>query len=252
MKRIKIERFGIEEKKESKWKIGFKLLFIGLIVLIIYICAPKVVTLIKYLSSKEDLTSTWINLGATIFGSLISGLFTYVGVLLTIKYYKNSEAKQSRLECIPFLKIELNELHNKESDLNNSKKETIYKIKNENSKTNIKPKKTLFFKLKVSNIGEGFANTSVVKTGETFGGVKYKKLILKNESSELYLKMNIYDESIEEYEMNFAIEYIDCKTNEYIQSYSIKFNNQNFNNLDIDNLDIDNGYPRFLQKVHEI
>lgn len=244
---MKIERFGIEEKKESKWKIFFKLFFYAIIAIVIYIVVLKVVNLIKHLSVRGDLTATWINLVATILGSIISGLFTYIGVLLTLRYYRKSEANQSRLECIPFLKIELNELYNKKSDLNISKQETIYEVKNKNSKNNIEPKKTLYLKLKISNVGEGFANTLVVKTGENFGGIDYKKLILKNESSELYLKMNIYDESIKDYDIKFAIQYIDCKTNEYIQLYSIKFENQNSNNVDIEN-----GYPKFLSQVHKI
>lgn len=234
-------------EKKSGWKTFRNSLILIIIGLIIYISVPKVINLIKPLFGRDDLTSTWINLGATILGSVISGFFTFIGVFLTIKYYKTSEAKQSRLECIPFLKIELNELYNKESDLNNSKKETIYEIKNENSKNNSKPKKTLYLKLKVFNIGEGFANTLVIKTGENFGGIDFKKLILKNESSELYLKMNIYDESIKNYDIKFAIQYIDCKTNEYLQLYSIKIEDQNSNTVDIEN-----GYPKFLSQVHKI
>lgn len=245
-KRIKIERFGIEEKKKSDWK-NFKTFVILLIIgLIIYIFVHKFINLIKPLF-RDNLIPTWINLGVTIFGTIITVFFTYIGVRSTIKYNKKSEAKQSRLECIPFLNIELNELFNDKSDLNLLEQETIYEIKNKNSKNNIKPEKTVYLKLKVSNIGKGFANTTVIKTGENFGGIKYKKMILKNGSTELYLKINIYDESIEEYERNFEIEYIDSKTNEYNQLYSIKFKNQNFKNVDIDN-----GYPKFLQKVHEI
>lgn len=248
---MKIERFGIEEKRENKWKNFIKLLFFVIVIFIIYKFPPKVVNniqqLIKGLTAECDLTATWISSLATILGGIISGLFTYFGVLITLKQYKSSEKKQSRLECIPFLRIELDGLYNKELDLKIPKQERIYEIRNINPKNSIKPQKTLYLKLKISNVGNGFANTLVVKTGENFGGIAYKKLILKNDSSELYLKINIYDETINNYEIEFAIQYIDCKTNEYIQSYSITFENQDFKNADINN-----GYPKFLSQVHKI
>ncbi|HCQ6371258.1 TPA: hypothetical protein OL520_002349 [Clostridioides difficile] len=146
------------------------------------------------------------------------------------------------------MRIELDGLYNnKELDLKILKQERIYEIRNINPKNSIKPQKTLYLKLKISNVGNGFANTLVVKTGENFGGIAYKKLILKNDSSELYLKINIYDETINNYEIEFAIQYIDCKTNEYIQSYSIMFENQDFKNVEISN-----GYPIFLSEAHKI
>lgn len=248
---MKIERFGIEDKRENKCRNFKKVLTFIIVIFIIYKFPPEVVNqiqqLVKDLNAESDLIATWISSLATILGGIISGLFTYFGVLITLKQYKSSERKQSRLECIPFLRIELNELYNKELDLNIPKQESIYEIKNMNSNNSIKPKKTLYLKLKISNIGNGFANTLVVKTGENFGGIAYKKLILQNDSSELYLKINIYDETINNYEIEFAIEYIDCKTNEYIQSYSIMFENQDFKNADI-NI----GYPEFLSQIHKI
>ncbi|HCQ6371259.1 TPA: hypothetical protein OL520_002350 [Clostridioides difficile] len=94
-KDIKIERFGIEEKRENKRKNFIKLLFFVIVIFIIYKFPPKVVNniqqLIKDLTVKCDLTATWISSLATILGGIISGLFTYFGVIITLKQYKNSE-----------------------------------------------------------------------------------------------------------------------------------------------------------------
>lgn len=231
--------------KIKKW---FKIIICTAIILILmYELVFGMQTFIKdsieKLSVTNDLNSIWIGSLASywggIIGGIISGSFTFIGVLWTIKYYRNSDAEKSRLECMPFLMIETIE------QTRLVKESLRYKITS-NKLNNNSNKQILYFKVKLTNIGQGFANTLVVNTGENFGGIAYNELIQVNDSSDLELEIHTV-KGIYKDEINFAISYVDSRTNEYIQDYTIQLDSGNLNNTKINN-----GYPSFIGQTHRI
>ena len=68
---------------------------------------------VESLAVTNDLNSTWISSVASywggVIGGCISGTLTIVGVVWTIKYYKDSDSSKTRIEHMPFLMFELKE-----------------------------------------------------------------------------------------------------------------------------------------------
>lgn len=245
--KFKFQRFGIFEKKESNhW--FFKIILILALFISIYLTTIFVQNYIKSslesLEVTNDLNSTWIGSLASYWGGIlgggISGLVTFIGVAWTIRYYHNSDKIKSRLEFLPFLNIDVVSVNIIPTEAN------YYKINSNSINDDTLNKKTLYFKIKIENIGRGFANVLVIHTHKNAGGMFYKKLIQVNSFNEFYFKVHTDSNSIED-ELNFEIQYVDCMTNEYIQNYSVKWKNKNFNNLDIDI-----GYPNFMGQTHNI
>lgn len=245
MGKIRIERFGIEttgnkrRKKKNKWikRIVYTVIILVPMCILAFGMQTFIHDSIEKLSVTNNLNSIWIGSLASywggIIGGIISGSFTFFGVVWTIKYYRDSDAEKSRLECMPFLAIETIE---QTSFVNESLR---YKITS-NKLNNNSNKQILYLKLKLTNIGQGFANTLAVYTGENFGGIAYNQLIQVNHSSNLELEIHTV-KGIFEGEISFDISYVDSRTNEYIQTYTIQLNNQNINTSKIKN-----GYPSFI------
>ncbi len=240
---IKEERFGIPIERKRKHIVSKVLLIVGLIALIA-ILSIGIQLLIKCsinsLSVTNDSNATWLSSIASywggIIGGVISGTLTVIGVVWTIKYYRNSDVSKSRIEHMPFLMAEVKRLVD-EKDANHSRIYKIHKSKQTATKVNAS-----LYSIQLRNIGRGFASTLVVYTGENLGGIVFKELMQVNESKKIYLEINSDDISNGAV-ISFAIRYIDCMTNEYIQNYSLAFN---------DDLTIDNGYPTFICQTHTI
>ncbi|CZR81528.1 hypothetical protein [Clostridioides difficile] len=254
---MRIQRFGITEKKIRKGYCNTALLVLILIVVICVITLgvqTHIQNSIGELSIQNDsnnLNATWIGSLASywggILGGIISGLLTFIGVAWTIKYYRNSDLIKSRLERMPFLRIELKEYTGKKIDGIELYEIGIKKIEeSHNSEV-----ENFYYRMRVKNIGQGFANTLVIYTGENAGGIAYNKLIQVDDSSEFCFKVHMIKDvskkDVPKYELNFAVRYIDCMTNEYVQRYKIKCEGKNHNDIKIDT-----GYPTFVGQTHAI
>ncbi len=254
--KLEESRHGITIKKEGcLCKLGKLLLCIFVILLFLLFTlkfAWNVQSAIKgsldKLAVTNDLNATWIGSLASywgaIIGGIISGVLTCLGVLWTIKYYKNSDKIKSRLEFMPFLNIEVENMDKKKFDIVAEEKNT-FTINGELIESDSKVKK-IYYKIKIKNIGRGFANTLVIQNGENHGGIIYKKLIQVNDSNEFYFEINIKNNFSKD-KIEFGILYIDCMTNEYIQTYEMQFKRQN-----LDDVDLDVGYPNFIGQTHKI
>lgn len=245
------KRFGIttQNKKPSMLK---QFIFIVLMVIVGIAIAVAVQEVIREqinnLKVTDDLNAAWSGSLASywgaILGGVISGCLTLVGVTWTIKYYKNSEAAKTRETHMPFLKMD--ELCRFEDvadipDLNDSK---IYMIKEFESSDKQKQHSTFYYKMKLQNIGQGFASTLVIYTGENIGGVAYSELIQVNDNKEVFFGFELLDKLYTGV-VEVPIQYIDCMTNEYIQEYSVWIKNGKIER-------IISGYPQFLAQTHDI
>lgn len=245
--KIDIQRFGILIKRKGKHWCKTILL---IIILLGVICAMTlgmqtfIQNSIEKLAVTDDLNATWIGSLASywggILGGIISGLLTCVGVVWTIKYYRDSDAIKSRVECMPFLMIEMKGCTDKKTDSSVTGGVTIYKINSTAINNSTSEEKILYYRIKLRNIGRGFANTLVIYTGENVGGIAYNELIQVNDSGEFCFETHTSKNILGD-EINFAVRYIDCMTNEYSQFYTIQWKSQDFNDIKLDN-----GYPHFL------
>lgn len=269
--KIIMKRFGITIKKKNWF---FRILKIIVLICVLSYCIYKVTfgvqnyiqSSINKLSVTDDLNATWIGSLASywggILGGIISGTLTIIGVAWTIKYYRDSDAVKSRLEYMPFLMLETDRFTKRKEDIIKEdiiKDINIYEIysselkfkieKNKKTITKNKEKikeKIFYCKINIKNIGNGFAKTLVINTGENIGGIAYDELIQVNDTNEFYLKIHLVTDVIYD-EINFAIRYIDCMTNEYMQYYKIEWSCNKF-----DKIKINNGYPSFICQTHEI
>lgn len=155
---------------------------------------------------------------------MISGVFAFLGVFFTIKYYKKSDEKKEKAAIQPFLLVTVGA----DKDVKNG-----FTLCPESDEK----KATEEIKVTIKNIGNGFANTLVVYTGFNLGGFAYNKVISVDESEYLFFRSNPDDLGKG---LCFEIQYIDAMRNEYIQEYEII--------KEYGHIDIKCGYPGFLQQ----
>lgn len=241
MRSIQEERFGLEIEKEKKVNRK-QLVRILILVVAVFAVVLAIQSLIKEnvesLAVTNDLNAAWISSVASywggVIGGCISGTLTIVGVVWTIKYYKDSDSSKTRVEHMPFLMFELKETF--EATDEKCKGENIYTI-NRSNKGEIE---TVLCRMKISNIGRDFASVLVLHTGENLSGVMYHELLKAGDIKEIGLKI-LYDKSIDKKEISFGIQYIDCMRNEYIQKYLLCWSD------DIYDMRIEQGYPKFIK-----
>lgn len=247
MKGCKISK---DVKKSAKDDSGTRI-FIVIIICAVIICIILQFGLQAYariVLSKGAVDETWVSSLASywggILGGLISGSLAYIGVRLTIRYYKESDAKREaadkeaqavkeRDEVRPFL-------HVKAAGKAGAPQGAI--PLGTGSENNMKSG----IKVKVSNIGNGFAYTSVIDSYRKDGNNRaYNKIFEKGTETELYFKVDS-DCLTEGTKIPFSIYYIDSKGNKYIQSYEMLGKGKSSIPR------IDNGYPKFIEKVGHI
>lgn len=176
-KKIYIQRFGVLIPQKGKSK--FKALFLVFIVLLIF-CSSAIFIQnhikgsIEELAITNDLNAAWIGSLASywggIIGGVISGLLTVIGVAWTIKYYRNSDLIKSLVENMPFLMMEVVGCTDKGKGSNITSGVSIYEIKSREVYNNSE-EQVLYYRIKFCNIGQGFAKTLVLYTGENSGGM---------------------------------------------------------------------------------
>lgn len=251
--KIYIQRFGINIEKKGKDLCKMLLLsifLVGIFLALIIGVQIFIQSSIEKLAVTNDLNATWIGSLASywggIIGGIISGALTVTGVVWTIKYYRDSDAIKSRVEHMPFLMIEVKGYTDKKTDDRVTGGVNIYEINSEKINSNTSQEKILYYRIRLTNIGQGFANTLVIYTGKSIGGIAYKELIQVNNSGEFCLKIHTIKD-ISKDEINFGICYIDCMTNEYIQSYAMQWKSHNLSDIKLEN-----GYPNFICQTHAI
>lgn len=188
MKRYMEYRFGQAYTPRKKHRLRNT---VGIIVLIILISAISIgIQFAIQYSIVEDIptwTSSLPSYWGGIVGGAISGTISIVGVYLTIKYYRDSDASKSRIEHMPFIYIKLIDAHKVEAvDLSKAKVIEVPNRKYEIDKGN-----KMLIDLELENIGNGFANTLVLHLGNNLGGEQYSKLIKVNETVHLQLKFYV-------------------------------------------------------------
>lgn len=239
-------RFGLAQRKKRSNTLLYILLFlvgIGAALVIAIIVQNAIHSSLMQLKVNNDLNSTWFGSVASfwggVIGGIISGSFTVIGVTFTIVYYKKADDKKDRLNDMPFLEATiLSQKHIDSNKVDLSKAILLTQINSSKNKDNYSQ---MYFKIKLENIGKGFAHTLSIISGETLGGNSYTKLIRVNEQTEIEVKA--YVDDIISNRAGFSIIYIDCMTNEYIQTFVIKTDKT---------YSVESGYPSFLGQAHEI
>ncbi len=245
------QRFG-QIVKPRKKHLFVKIITISLALVIIILISVGIQCFLEK-SFVKDLT-TWTSslpsYWGGIIGGIISGSISFLGVFLTIRYYRNSDLAKSRIAHMPFINIKL------------IRAESVRLVKSTDDKIievpsrfyEIDKNKVVVIDLQLENIGNGFANTLVIHHNNNIGGKSYRKLIKVGDKEKLQLKFYL-DDAKHALEISFGLQYVDAMTNEYIQVYNVKCRNDlGFAKLeDIKELiSIENGYPEFIGQVHHI
>ena len=232
--KIKMQRFGkpYEPEKVNRKKrnallgvLAFLLTIIGIVVL----SSIWIETIIRHsvvLGQEETWAASVASYWGGIIGGVVSGVFAFLGVFYTIRYYKESDAQKERAAVQPFLMVELGQDPRHEL-------RTGFGL---GAGTDDKEKQKTI-NVAIKNIGHGFAKTLVIHTGYNIGGLAFNKVITVGDCAYTYFVLN--KDSLKD-GLCFALQYIDSMTNEYMQEYTIKTEHGTIN--------IECGYPQLLEK----
>ena len=235
---IKSERFGKESQPRQERRNNRRR-FIGLVAfLVIFIIIVLVLSTLGsdflYKQVSCDQKSTWISSLASywggIIGGVISGAFAFIGVFLTIRYYKESDAQKDRASVQPFLNMTVN------TGANHSAVSSFMIGEPTAKKSN----SCMPISVNIKNIGNGFAKTVVFYTGSNISGEAFNQVLTVNES--ICVELDISCGYTHSNCIKLSIQYIDSRANEYIQDYLISFDE----NGRLEN--IESGYPKLLEQ----
>ncbi len=232
--KIQVNRFGKpfdsnkgQEVKQGNLVILAIFLLITIVIVIAMAFCIESILMGHVINGQE---ATWTASIASywggIIGGMVSGVLAFLGVFYTIRYYKELDAKKERAAVQPFLMIEISGDAKDHSTVGFALcEDTVDKEKNR------------FIYVKIKNIGHGFANTLVVHTNQTdIGGHAFNRVINVGECAYTYFVISKGRESDCPI---FALQYVDSKTNEYIQQYEIR--------KEYNRIIIENGYPQFIE-----
>ena len=228
---IYITRFGKNLETEKNHKVKCNSL-IGVIIfivisIILISCSTIQVERIIYNFVTVDQKDTWTASIASywggIIGGIVSGVFSFLGVFYTIRYYKDSDAQKERAAIMPFLRVKVE--RNTNSDPQKGFSLGVVPEKKENQRT---------IYITIQNIGNGFANTLVIHTGYNIGGLAFNRVIQKGDSVCTYFVVD----SEKQEELSFGLQFIDSMCNEYLQEYTLKIKNKS--------VEIECGYPQLI------
>lgn len=234
-----ISRFGKNQlkRKKKKW---IKPVLMGIIIAILFVllslkCEEVIRCSIGKLSIDNDANATWIGSLASYWGGIIGGVFSgtiaIFGVFYTIQFTREADRKKERQSIQPFLNVEV---VGKPSG-------TVKKFQIADEPKYVEGKATQEFYpiyLSITNIGNGFANTLTFGTGENLTGISFKEVFTVNQKKEILLNVQTYKMGKR---VTFFIWFADSMTNEYIQYYELK------RNEDGTGYDLDVGYPNLIE-----
>lgn len=242
---VNMKRFGKNQskKKKSKWK---NVMILSILLIIIFVgCAYKVENLIQSsvvkLSVDNDVNATWIGSLASYWGGILGGIFSGIiavfGVFYTIQFTREADRNKLRQSIQPFLNI--NKVTSQYDFKNNSdiKQFQISSVNRQDDKLKSQSLESIY--LEITNIGNGFANTTTFVTGENYLGIAYKDVLTINETK--IVKLNVPKQKLNE-GFIFNILFLDSMANEYVQEYEIMYYQTG------EKYYIDVGYPELIER----
>ena len=216
--KIQISRLGIKQKSNSKNIIIKSISVFALVALLSFLFIKGFKYFEQHIrnaylvnggdgSSLTTWTSSLASYWGGILGGAVSGLIALGGTFIIINYYRKSDLSNRRIENQPFLNIYVK---SKSTQLSNE--EVLFELG--------EGEKCIYIKVSIKNIGKGFAQTLVYYDGGNFGGNAFRNTIESGAilEKEYVIKVKYRDNSVEE---SFAIIFMDCFLNEYIQSFEI-------------------------------
>ena len=229
-----------QEYRPKKRHIARNILLVLILIFLIAVVSIGIQIIIQ--CNIDENIETWLSslpsYWGGVVGGAISGTISIIGVYLTIKYYRDSDAAKSRIEHMPFIHVKMVKAEKiKGLDLS---KTQIIEIPNRTYK--VDPKNLWLLDLELENIGNGFANTLVMHLGTNIGGETYHRLLKVNEKDQIQLKF--YFDDVKYGSLEFGLQFVDCMTNEYLQIYSINYLKQAIR--------IESGYPIFIGQTHAV
>lgn len=236
-KNIHILRFGKNQLKckKKKW---IKPLWVGIVIFILFIvfslkCEDMIRNNIEKLSVDNDANATWIGSLASYWGGIVGGVFSGIiavcGVFYTVQFTREADRKKERQSIQPFLNVEVSK--------NTSMVIRKFEIADKPQFVDGKATREFYpIHLSITNIGNGFANTLTFGTGENLTGSSFKEVFTINQQKDILLDVQTYKMGSG---VTFFIWFADCLTNEYIQYYDLKRNEDGAYSLDV-------GYPELI------
>lgn len=161
-----------------------KFLLILASVILILLISIEIQFAIQYtvIEDIQTWTSSLPSYWSDIIDGVISGTISFIGIFLTIRYYRNSDAAKNRIEHMPFINITMVQAQ-KIVILDLIKEKTI-EVPNRNYE--IDKNNLMLPDLELENIGNGFSNILVMHIGTNLGGgEEYHELLKINEKSHL-------------------------------------------------------------------
>lgn len=208
-------------KKFTKFEVW---ILISVVIAIILLIIGVNRFILNHISSKVDVSAINANYWVSIMGSIIAGVLTLIGVVLTIMYYRNSDLEQRRLEYLPYLMIS--------PWYEGCSLTTVFDAIYD------QPGDVLKYNIMVKNIGNQYAQINEIYDGITSTVVGYNIVIPKGE--ERFILFKLTKESLIEGHIIY-ITYSDALGNKYLQTYCLRYPYEHRGYYD---LQVDNTYPQ--------
>lgn len=210
---------------------------VGIIISLVLQFILKMLAMTSYMNGDVD--STWLSALPSywggIIGGIISGSLACLGVIFTIRYYKESDIKKERDAVRPFLRAG-------NMIVSGSGKAVVGAINLGPGKAQDRTKEV---KLTISNIGNGFAYTLRLYNDFDEEGMAFKRIYTVGGSDQVRFAFDIkqFDVGVK---IPISIKYLDSKGNEYMQTF--EFYRRDAKSI---GLRVDTGYPQFTGVTHQ-
>ena len=236
-KGISITRFGRDELAKKKKPIGiFGYFLIGLPIVVFIVFAALFIeqSILRsaYVCQFAEQQSTWVaslpSYWGGIIGGLVGGSISFLGIAITIKYYRNADIENRRLNIQPFLVIQ-----SETTKSFTGSKKPLFSFENASE---------VFVKCMITNIGRGFALIITYNDGSIAGGYSYRHTLQKD----CAIKDFVFCVPNKDCEHTFYIQFMDEYMNEYIQSFNIIVKK---NNNDLPKVTINPDFPQVIENA---
>jgi hypothetical protein len=221
MGRLKISasRLGVpENQKVSRKALKFCVYVIGILlfliaVMVAFVYAEKFIRAQLLPVGEANATAWSASLSSywgAVFGGLISGLIALGGTFIMIKYYRQADIQNKINENKPFINISVQSWCS-----SNERNPILFELGS--------GKQISFIELAIKNIGKGFAQILAYYNGENIGGVAFRHTLEQATQLEKTYFVKLKYDLMSNKNMTFGIMFMDCFSNEYIQTFEISF-----------------------------
>lgn len=214
--KISINRLGVPQQSKTGKVKKTICAIIGIVVfLLVAIVAFIVIESFirqKLLPAGDTNVVTWsaslASYWGAVLGGIVSGLIALGGTFIMINYYRQSDIQNKMNENRPFINISVQSWCS-----TNERNPILFSLG--------KGEKSTFAELSFKNIGKGFAQLLVYYDGSNFGGNAFRYTLEQGTQLEkaYYIELKYDLENINN--LSFAIMFMDCFSNEYIQTFDI-------------------------------